>query len=208
MKLYDAVTPNSLRVSVFLAEKGIDLPREHIAVLDGGTRTPAFLAMNSLGELPLLQLDDGRHLAESVAICRYLEALYPDPPLFGRDPVDRAFVEMWARRVEIHLFGSIGNVARHTFPFFADKVEQDAGFAASQARAFDAACTWFNDSLADGRPFIVGNHFSVADITGMAMLMVCDLMEKAIPDALQHAKRWERRMRSRGSFANQRSNAA
>ena len=82
MKLYDAMTPNSLRVKVFLAEKGVDVPRQKIDVMGGGTRTPEFLALNSLGELPVLELDDGRILTESVAICRYFEELHPDPSLF------------------------------------------------------------------------------------------------------------------------------
>ena len=130
MKLYDAMTPNTLRVQAFLAEKGIDVAREKIDVLNGGTRTAEYLALNPFGEVPLLELDDGRLIAESVAICRYFETLHPEPALMGQGAEDAALVEMWNRRMEFHIFGPVGNYGRHSHPFFADKVEQVADFAA------------------------------------------------------------------------------
>jgi len=208
MKLYDAMTPNSLRVKVFLAEKGVEVPRQEIAVLAGATRTAEFLAKNPLGEVPLLELDDGRFLAESVAICRYFEELHPDPRLMGDGAFEQAHIEMWNRRVEHHLFGPIGAMARHTFAFFADKVEQIPDYAASQVRLFDKNWAWFDSELADGRPFVAGEAFTIADITGMAALMVCHITEKTLPRELKHAKRWEETMRARPSFAVQMSKAA
>ena len=208
MKLYDAMTPNSLRVNVFLAEKGIDLPRQPIDVRGGGTRTPAFLAINSLGELPVLELDDGRILTESVAICRYFEALHPEPSLMGKGAYEQAHIEMWNRRVEQQLFWTIGGVARHTFAFFADKIEQLPAYAETQARLFDKNWAWFDKELSDGRPFVTGEAFSIADITGMAALLVCDFSEKTLPADLKHAKRWEETMRARDSFAASRAKAA
>ena len=208
MKLYDAMTPNSLRVKVFLAEKGVDVPRHEISVLGGGTRTPEFLAINSLGEVPVLELDDRRILTESVAICRYFEELHPEPSLMGESAYDQAHIEMWNRRVEHHLFGPIGAMARHTFAFFADKVEQIPEYAASQVRLFDKNWAWFDSELADGRPFVTGEAFTIADITGMAALLVCDVADKTLPSDLKHAKRWEETMRARHSFAAQRPKAA
>ncbi len=208
MKLYDAMTPNSLRVKVFLAEKGIDVPRLPVKVLDGETRTPEFLAINSLGEVPVLELDDGRILTESVAICRYFEELQPDPSLMGAEAHEQAHIEMWNRRVEHHIFGPIGTAARHTFAFFADKVEQMPDYAASQMRLFDKNWAWFDRELADGRPFVAGEEFTIADITGMAALLVCDIAEKSLTSDLQHAKRWEKAMRGRSSFAAQLPKAA
>ena len=208
MKLYDAMTPNSLRVKVFLAEKGVDVPRQKIDIMGGGTRTPAFLALNSLGELPVLELDDGRILTESVAICRYFEALHPEPSLMGESAYDQAYVEMWNRRVEQQLFGTIGAMARHTFSFFADKLEQIPEYAASQLRLFDKNWAWFDRELADGRPFITGETFTISDITGMAALMVCDITDKTLPSELKHAKRWEEAMKARPSFAVQMPKAA
>lgn len=200
MKLYDAVTPNSLRVRAFLAEKGVDLPRTPVPVLEGGTRTPEFLAKNPLGELPLLALDDGSHLAESVAICRYLEALHPEPPLFGREPLEQARIEMWSRRAEIHFLNPLGDVGRHSFEFFADRVEQVPEYAAASMRAFDKKLGWWNEVFSDGRPFMAGEAFSVADITAMAPLFICDMMQKTLPETLSHLKAYERRLRERPSF--------
>ena len=84
MKLHDAMAPNPRRVRIFMAEKGIELPIEHLELMEGQSRKPEFMAKNSLGETPVLELDDGRYLTESIAICRYLEHLYPEPTLFGK----------------------------------------------------------------------------------------------------------------------------
>src|SRR5229473_4959408 len=101
MKIYDfALAPNPRRLRIFLAEKGINVPNEQINILEEKNRTPEFLAKNPAGGLPVLELDDGSHLAESVAICRYLEGLHPEPRLFGRDAKERAMVDMWIRRIE------------------------------------------------------------------------------------------------------------
>ena len=208
MKLFKAMTPNSLRVNVFLAEKGVTLPMETVEVLGGGTRTPEFLAINPMGEVPVLQLDDGTYLAESVAICRYLEALHPDPSLFGRTPEEQARIEMWNRRIELHLFESIGHMARHSFEFFADKVEQVPEYSQSQWRRFAKLWHWLDHELADGRPYVAGDEFSVADITGMAVLMVCQFAEKTPPFDAENANAWANRLRTRPSFANQMPKAA
>ena len=208
MKLYDAMTPNSLRVHVFLSEKGIQVPRQQVDVLKGGTRTPAFLALNSLGELPVLELDDGKILTESVAICRYFEALHPAPRLLGEGAYEQARVEMWNRRMELYLFDAIGAVAQHSFDFFADKVEQSPDYAAAQMRRFDKLLAWLDRELSDGRPFIAGERFTIADITGMALLMVCDLLPKRLPSSLSHVKRWEDSVRIRPAFAERVRSAA
>ncbi len=208
MKLYDAMTPNNLRVNVFLAEKGEDLPREKVAIAEGATHTPAFYKINSRGELPVLQLDDGSHLTETVAICRYLESRYPEPNLMGRTPLEQAKIEMWNRRVELHLFDAVGSYGRHTIPFFADKVEQMPAFAESQKRRLMKVWAWLDGELSDGRSFVAGDQFSIADITAMAALFVCDLCQIELPAAQLHAKRWEQKLRTRASFAGQFAEAA
>jgi glutathione S-transferase len=202
MKLYDAVTPNTLRVNAFLAEKGVDVPRQRIMVLEGGTRTPEFLAINSRGELPVLELEDGRVLCESVAICRYLEELYPDPPLMGRDAFERAHIEMWNRRMEHLIFQTIGNHVRHTVEFFAEREEQVPAYAAAQLRAFEKNWIWLDTELSDGRPFIAGDQITIADITGMAALMACQFFDIAKPEAATHANRWAASMAERTSYSS------
>ena len=152
MKLYNGAAPNPRRVRIFLAEKGIDVPLENLELQKGETRTPAYLAKNSLGHIPILELEDGTIITESIAICRFFEAKHPDPPLFGTDVVDQAKVEMWNRRMEIEVFGPIGNVAQHTHPFFADKVKQMPDFAQSQREVASQKWQWLEQEMADGRP--------------------------------------------------------
>src|SRR5437588_5888733 len=104
MKLYEyTAAPNPRRVRIFLAEKGIQVPLVQVDIPKGENRKPEFLKINPMGGLPVLELDDGRHLAESVAICRYFEGQKPDPPLFGRGAEEQAFVEMWNRRMEVEI---------------------------------------------------------------------------------------------------------
>lgn len=208
MKLYDAMTPNSLRLNVFLAEKNIDVPRVPVDVMGGGTRTPAFLAINSLGELPALELGDGRVLTESVAICRFFEERHPDPNLMGNDAEETAFIEMWNRRMEQQIFDAIGHYGRHTLAFFADKVEQIPAYAASLERRFEQNLAWLDGEMSDGRPFVTGTRLTIADITGMAALFVSDIVERPVPKHLANVKRWERNLRMRPSFAGQFAKAA
>src|SRR6476646_4043031 len=100
MKLYDLRTgTNTRRVRIFLAEKGVELPIGEVDMMKGENKSPDYLSKNPMGTMPLLELDDGTQLAESVAICRYVEELHPDPPLFGTTPIERALIEMWNRRM-------------------------------------------------------------------------------------------------------------
>ena len=200
MKLYNGFSPNGARVAIFLAEKGIDLPTQTIDIFKGETRTDAFREINSLGQVPVLELDDGRRLCETIAICRYLEHLYPDPALFGTDPETQAFIEMWTRRMELWLFNVAADVPLHRMEIFKDIIEQNADYAASRARAFDKRLFWFDQELSDGRPFVAGEAFSIADIVGMSMLMIVRFMGMEIPASLSHVKRWESAVTARPSF--------
>ena len=200
MKLYNGMAPNGARVSIFLAEKGIELPVQKVDVASGETRTPDFLKINALGEVPVLELDNGRHLTESIAICRYLEAIYPEQPLFGSNVEEQAFIEMWNRRMELRLMRAIGDVGLHEFEFFSDKVEQNADYAASQRCAFLDCLGWLDNELSDGRSFIVGNAVSVVDITGFAALMIAGFAGIEIPQGLENVKRWSKNLLSRSAF--------
>jgi len=168
MKLYNAPDPNPRRVRIFVTEKGIDIPRVELNLLAGENRTPEFRKLNSLGQVPVLELDDGGIITESMAICRYLEELHPEPSLFGSNPRDRARIEMWERRISNEIFLRIGNVALNTLPFFATRRTQVAAFAQAERQVVPEKWAWLDAELADGRPFVAGDDFSVADITGMA----------------------------------------
>ncbi|NIA71595.1 glutathione S-transferase family protein [Pelagibius litoralis] len=201
MKFYNAAAPSPRRVRIFLAEKGIEIPRINLDLPGGETRRDDFLKKNRLGEVPLLELDDGTVITESQAICRYLEALHPDPSLFGRDPVERARIEMWDRRVELGIMNPLGQIARHTFSFFADKLTQVPACAEAQRADMAERFAWLDEELSDGRPFIAGESFSVADITGMTAAMLADFVEVAIPVSLPHLSRWNQTLRARPSWS-------
>jgi glutathione S-transferase len=167
MRLYDSkMAPNPRRVRIFLAEKGVQVPLVQVDLAKAESRQPAFRAKNPLGGVPVLELDDGTCIAESVAICRYFECLHPDPPLFGTDAKGQALVEMWQRRMEFELFQTITGVFRHTHAFFEGRIEQVPEYGAVCRRAAERALAWLDEELA-GRPFVAGDRFTVADITAL-----------------------------------------
>ncbi len=190
MQLYNGYSPNGMRVMVYLAEKGLEVPTTSIDVMQSGTHTDEFLARNSLGEVPVLELGDGQIITESLAICRYFEVLHPEPSLMGQSAAEQANIEMWTRRMEQQLFSIVGSIGLHEMPFFAHKLEQSAEYAASLRRAFPKKILWLNQEMSDGRSFIAGESFSIADITGMAVIMVCGFLKIEIPEDAKHVKKW------------------
>lgn len=200
MKLYNGLSPNGARVSIFLAEKGLEIDTQHLDIMNGDTRTADFLEINPLGQVPALELESGAIITESVAICRYLESTAPRPTLFGASPEAQARIEMWNRRIELNLFNVLGDVGRHELPFFRDTVEQNAAYAAAQRRAFDTRLRWLDRELEDGRDFLTGDAFSIADITGMAMMLLCMFTATEFPGDLTNLNRWAGSMKKRPSF--------
>jgi glutathione S-transferase len=167
VKLYDsALAPNPRRVRIFLAEKGIDVPKVQVDIGKQENRQPGFLAKNPLGGLPVLELDDGRFLAESVAICRYFEGRHPKPPLMGVDPTDAAFVEMWNRRMEIEILSPCAQSFRHGHEFFKGRIKQVPEFGALSKEIALARMAWLDKELA-GREFVAGDRYTIADITAL-----------------------------------------
>ncbi len=129
MKIYDStLAPNPRRVRIFLAEKGIEVPYEQIDLAKAQNRSPEFLKINPLGGVPVLELDDGTHIAESVAICRYFEEQQPEPALMGTDAKDRAEVEMWHRRMELNVLLLTAQTFRNTHEFFKGRIPQVAEY--------------------------------------------------------------------------------
>lgn len=200
MKLYQGIGPNSYRVRIFMAEKGISLPMVDVDFAKGEHRAPEFLAVNSLGQIPVLELDDGTIITESVAICRYLEETHPDPPLFGRDAVSRAKVEMWNRRAELVIFATVGNVALHSDAFFKHRLTQFPAFAETERAAVPRKWAWLDEELDDGRPYLAGDEFSIADITGGVTAWLCEAFGLEIPTSAKNVQRWLERVRARPSF--------
>ena len=199
MKLYDfARAPNPRRVRIFLAEKRIAVPTEQVDLFTGANRTPEALGRNPYGGLPVLELDDGTCIAESVAICRYFEELHPAPPLMGTDAVDRTLVEMWNRRMELTLFNQIARYFQHTSEFFKARLKQMPEVAEAARDAAQAQLQLL-DRLIGDRPFIAGTRYTIADITAMVALGFGEMAGVSIDPALRNLTRWYSEVSARPS---------
>jgi glutathione S-transferase len=202
MKLYGSSrAPNPRRVRIFLAEKGIEVPTEEINLLGLQQRSDAYTAINPMQRVPALVLDDGTVIAESIAICRYFEAMAPDPPLFGRGALASALVEMWNRRVEFHLFLPVALVFQHLHP--AMKVMVDPQVAvwgeANKPRIFQFL--QFLDGELKSRPYVTGADFTIADITALVAVDFMRVSKLAVPDDLANVRRWYEAVSARPSAA-------
>jgi len=200
MKLYDGGrAPNPRRVTVFLAEKGVEIEKVPVDMGQMGHKSAEVTELNPLQRLPVLVLDDGTALSESVAICRYIEELHPEPPLMGTDAKDRAIVEMWNRRIEYHFLNAVANAFRHTHPAMKEwEVPQLAEWGEINRPKALAFLEMLDGELAD-REFIAGDRYTIADITGM---IAFDFMKPARierPEHLKNVMRWYQAVSSRPS---------
>jgi len=190
MKLYDLRTgTNTRRVRIFLAEKDVKLPTVEVDMLKGENKDPEYLSKNPMGTMPLLELDDGTQLAESVAICRYVEERHPDPPLFGTTPIERALIEMWNRRMELELLRPIIDNFVHSSAFYKERLSQVAEIADHGRMHAQARMRWLDGELAM-RPFIAGDQYTIADITAQCALILGKNTGTPIPNDLQQLVRW------------------
>jgi glutathione S-transferase len=200
MKLYNSnLAPNPRRVRIFLAEKGVEIPRIEVDLAKLEQRTPQFSAVNPFQTIPILELDDGTRIAESIAICRYIEALHPEPNLFGRSPLEQAIIEMWQRHLELRLLLPVAQVVRHSHPHMAEMENpQVAEWAAANRPRALRAMAIVDEALRE-RPFIAGDRFTVADITGLVALDFARPARIAIPPELANLNRWREMLKARPS---------
>jgi glutathione S-transferase len=200
MKLYNEhnPAPNPRRVRIFLAEKSISIPFVHVPMRQGAHKSAEFMVKNSLGQVPVLELDDGATLSESIAICRYLEELHPAPALFGNDAWQRAQVEMWMRRIEFALMSRIGAVWVNTHKYTAHLGTQYKDYGeASRVRSLKAL-HWLNDEL-KGREFLATDTFSMADIVALTTIDFATFIGIETPAELAHLQAWHARVSARPS---------
>jgi glutathione S-transferase len=162
--------PNPRRVRIFIAEKGIDLPETRINLREREHKAADHRARNSLGQVPVLELDDGTMISESVSICRYLDATGEGPRLFGETPLEAAQIDMWIRRIEFQLMTPVGMFWRHAHPLTAALLTQNREFGESNREIFTRVCLWLNGELADGRPYLAAGRYSMADIVAQTTL--------------------------------------
>jgi glutathione S-transferase len=199
MKLYDsAMAPNPRRVRIFLAEKGVTVPIEPVDIGKAANRQPEFLKKNPLGGLPVLELDDGTCIAESVAICRYFEETHPQPPLMGTDAKDRALVEMWQRRMELELFRNVTGCFQNTHKFFEGRIPQVPAYGEVCRDAGRKRLAWLDGELA-GRSFVAGERYTIADITALCALDFGRVVDIRIAPEQKNLQRWYDAVSSRPS---------
>jgi glutathione S-transferase len=202
MKLYDGGrAPNPRRVRIFLAEKGVTVPTEQVDLGKLQQRSDAYTALNPMQRVPALVLDDGTVVAESIAICRYFEALNPDPPLFGRGAIESALVEMWNRRVELHLFMPVASVFQHLHPAMKIMVDPQVPEWGEANKPRVIAFLQFLDGELKTRPYVAGQTYTVADITAMVAVDFMRVSKLAVPDDLAHVRRWHEAVSARPSAA-------
>ncbi len=199
MKIYNSpMAPNPRRVRIFLAEKGIQVPYEDIDIGKAVNRQPEFRKKNPLAGVPVLELDDGTCIAESVAICRYFEELHPEPPLFGVGAKDRAIVEMWNRRIEFTLFIPIADSFRQRHEFFKGRIRQCPEYAEIQRQNAEDSLKWLETELANRR-FIAGDKLTIADITAMVAVDFGRISKIAIQPDQKNLARWHAEVSARPS---------
>lgn len=203
MKLYETSrAPNPRRARIFIAEKGLPMP-ELIQIDLAGLehKKPEFASINPWTGTPTLVLDDGTVISESVAICRYFEELYPEPALFGTGARQRAEVEMWNRRLELGLYTHIAQTFRHTSPHMAHReLPQVPVWGEANRERAGEQMTLIDAHLADGRMFICGDTFTIADITCGVSLDFARVPKIALAPELAHLSAWHARVASRPSW--------
>jgi glutathione S-transferase len=199
VKLYDSkMAPNPRRVRIFLAEKGIAVPTVQVDLGKAENRQPEYLAKNPMGTLPLLELDDGTCIAETVAICRYFERTRPEPPLMGTGAKGEAVVEMWQRRMELEVALPIMQVFRNTHEFFKGRIPQVPEYGEVCRRQAVKRLEWLDQELA-GRAFVAGDAYTIADITALCGIDFGRPTGIRVAPEWKHLARWHEAVSARPS---------
>lgn len=208
MKLYDfTLAPSAQRVKVYLAEKGLEVPTEQVNVREGALFAEPFMSMNPFHCVPFMTLDDGTVVAESMSICRYLEELHPEPPLFGRTAAERAVVDMWLRRFELDGFTPLLHALRNHLPNFAGRVVPGTRSDLPQSEAMvsrgkEMAEVFFGrvEPHMAGDGFVAGPEFTVADITGFFTLRMAYGLEMDVAGSWPATHAWFQKVSARPAF--------
>ncbi len=204
MKLYTTtLAPNPRRVRIFMEEKGIEIPVQEISIMEGEHKQEEYKKISPSSKVPALELDDGTVITESMAICRYLELLHPEPALFGSSKVEQAKIEMESRRIELELMLPIASAFRHTHPAAAAlENPQIEEYGIAQRENAINRLDLLDEELGEQK-FIAGDDYSVADITALCAIDFGGLAQIEVPSSLVNLSRWLENMRSRPSSAQQ-----
>jgi len=199
MKLYETkVAPNARRVRMFLAEKNIDVTCIEIDLKDGGNLTEEFRSKNPFAKVPVLELDDGTIISESVAICRYFEEIQPIPPLMGETSLEKAHIEMWQRRAELGFLFPVGMAFQHCSGFFKDRMTPNQTWGEDCIKTAFGYLKLIDQHLSKNK-YLAGENFSIADITMLTTLDFAKVVEIRLTDKHQNIKRWYELVSQRAS---------
>lgn len=206
MKLYDCqMAPNPRRVRVFLAEKGVDIPKTEVSIIEGENLKPEYLAVNPRGLLPTLELDDGNRIDETVAICRYIEETQPEPNLMGRNALEKAQIESWQRHMEFDGLNPTGEMFRNSFDPFKNRglpglenVQAIPELAARGKAGVERFYERLEQRLSQST-YIAGERYTIADITALCVVDFASFAKMGIPEANTNTKRWHADVSSRPS---------
>lgn len=199
VRLYDQPrAPNPRRVNIFLAEKGIEIPRVSVDLIAGEHKQAEYLAKAGVPQVPALELGDGTVLVESVSICRYLEALQPEPNMLGRDMMEQVIIEMWQRLVEHRLFATVAACFRHTNPHLAVLEDQCADWGEVNRGRLHGRLGEIDRRLA-ARDWIATDRPTIADITALVAVDFLRIIKFAVPEQYANLRAWHARMQARPS---------
>tara|TARA_B100000029_G_scaffold235267_1_gene232404 strand:- start:632 stop:1240 length:609 start_codon:yes stop_codon:yes gene_type:complete len=193
-----APAPNPRRVRIFLNEKGIDIATEQIDIMKGEHKKDDYKKMSPLSQVPTLELDDGTYITESIAICRYFEALHPEPNLLGKDPKEIAIVEMWQRRIELLLMMGIANTYRHGHPAMAALENQVKEWSEASRPRVIKMLHWFDKQM-ENKEYICLDRYTIADISALVCFDFAKWPQIDIPDDCKNLKSYYERLNSRPS---------
>ena len=206
MKFYDCATaPSPRRVRIFAAEKGIELPTVQVDLRSGEHFGEAFRAVNPTCTVPVLELDDGTCIYESVAVCRYLEAAHPEPPLMGSSPAEQGVVAMWDHRIEIEGFQAAAEMFRNTARGMKDHAlpgpDPVAQIPELAERGRMRVGRFFEtlDAQLDGREFVTGPRYTAADITALVAVDFINRLKVETPEGCGNVRRWHEAVSARPS---------
>jgi glutathione S-transferase len=202
MKLYDGLGPNPKVVRMFMAEKGIDLPKVTVDLRTGENRQPAHLKRNPSGQLPTLETDDERYISEVTAICDYLEEKFPQKPLMGATPEERALTRMWTRKIDLMICEPMANGFRfgEGLQLFQSRIPTEPEAAPGLKRIAAANLKWLDKQL-EGKTWITGERFSLADILLFSMMSFFTTVGQPLDPANKNVAAWLERMKARPSAA-------
>ncbi|TNC79819.1 MAG: glutathione S-transferase [Oleiphilus sp.] len=201
MKIYEErIAPNARRVRMFMAEKGCldDVEWVQLDLKSGENITPEFKRKNPLAKVPVLELDDGTCVSESVAICRYFEALHPESSLMGEEPLEQAQIEMWQRRCEIYFMNLVGMGFQHTSGYFADRMTPVKEWGEICVKSAAKFLKLLEARLAESE-FVAGEKFSIADITALVTIDFAKVIRLRLDDSMPNINRWYAQMNERPS---------